>query len=253
MTSHRLSLAVLILAFSMLWLPLGQHDFLAAHWMKVGTFMAPFLLLVALTFRSAGDLRAEPRFLALLLLLAYIIHQFEEHWVDLYSRIYAFHPYLNTFLADLTGAEAGTQFMSMAAVLVINTSLVWLVGALAIWRGGDHVFAPLCMTAIAVVNAGSHIGAGFANGGYNPGLLTSLVLFLPLGISVYLWLLQSGLASLRLVGLSILWAILAHVIMIGGILILSWNPQVPELLYFVILIGWSILPAVLFGTARPAK
>ncbi|MEL6896643.1 MAG: hypothetical protein AAFP90_11115 [Planctomycetota bacterium] len=36
--------------FGMLWDPLGQHKFLIQHWMKVGKFMAPFLLTVAFAF-----------------------------------------------------------------------------------------------------------------------------------------------------------------------------------------------------------
>jgi len=45
----------------MLWVPIGRHDFLLKHWMKVGTFIAPLLLLVAAAFQSACDEGLSPR------------------------------------------------------------------------------------------------------------------------------------------------------------------------------------------------
>ncbi|MEM6498336.1 MAG: hypothetical protein AAF709_16635, partial [Pseudomonadota bacterium] len=123
--SDRRSLAALSVAFALLWLPLGQHDFLTEHWMKVGSFMAPFLVLVGLSF-SEKPTRVDARTVSLLLLVAYIIHQIEEHWIDLYGRIYAFKPNLNEFLSGLLGRATVHEFMSDTSVFVINTSLVWL-------------------------------------------------------------------------------------------------------------------------------
>ncbi|MEM8881583.1 MAG: HXXEE domain-containing protein [Pseudomonadota bacterium] len=233
----------------MLWLPFGQHAFLLVHWMKVGTFMAPFLLLVAFSLRAETAPSSDPRTLALVLLVAYIVHQFEEHWIDLFGRVFAFKPYLNNFLSGVTGQSSGTEIVSDAAVFVINTSLVWLVAALAIWRGAARIFATLCMAAIVVVNAISHIAAGVVSSGYNPGLLTAVLVFLPVGGFVYATLLRTGRASVRLVLLSLLWGVLAHVIMIGGFLLLNRFDQLPELAYFAILVLWSIIPAVTLGGA----
>ncbi|MEM1152680.1 MAG: HXXEE domain-containing protein [Pseudomonadota bacterium] len=249
-TSDRAATGMLIVAFAMLWVPLGQHTFLTVHWMKVGTFMAPLLLLIAFTFRSDGELLSNPRMLSLLLLVAYIVHQFEEHWVDLYGRTYAFKPYLNEFLSTQMGYESSVEFMSDSSVFVINTSLVWLVGALAIWRGSAHIFTTLCMAAIVVVNAISHIVAGAVAGGYNPGLLSAVVIFLPLGIAVYGRLLLAGAATRRLVIASLIWGLFAHALLIGGILAMNQYDWLPEAVYFVILVAWSILPAFAFPEPR---
>lgn len=242
--NDRIAGSFLILAFAMLWIPLGQHEFLTKHWMKMGTFMAPFLLFVCMVFVRQEKPYTDPRFLSLILLIAYVIHQFEEHWIDLFGRRYAFHPYLNEFLSGLTGSESGTEFMTPAAIFVINTSLVWLVAALGIWRGCDNIFATLCMAAIVVVNAFSHIGAGLSGSTYNPGLLTGTVLFVPLGIGVYLWLLRTNLTSIRQVLASLLWALAAHVIMIGGILAIRYFAWLPEITYFVALVFWSTVPSL---------
>lgn len=243
--SKAASLMVMLACF-MMWVPLGQHTFLIEHWMKVGTFMLPFLICIAFAFKPEPELLSDARFFALISLAAYILHQFEEHWIDLYGRVYSFHPYINNFLAEVTGGDGSAEFMSRSAVFVINTSLVWLVGALGISRGEDHIFAVLCMVAIAFVNAFSHIAAGAINASYNPGLLTSVVIFVPLSLYIYASLFRNGTSSLRLILYSIVWALMAHVIMIGGIIAVNRFSQVPELAYFVALVIWSVLPSVLF-------
>ena len=240
--SDRRSLAALVFAFALLWIPLGQHDFLTQHWMKVGTFMAPFLILIALCFLDKST-QLDARAVSLVLLVIYIIHQFEEHWVDIYGRTYAFKPNLNEFLSGLLGLSDMQEFMSDTSVFVINTSLVWLVAALAIWRGPQHVFAALCMASIVVVNAISHIGAALIAGSYNPGLLTGVVLFIPVGIGAYVWLGRVSKPPLRIIAASLAWGLVAHVLMISGVLAMYHFDQIPEVAYFAVLIAWSLLPA----------
>lgn len=245
----RLVLSAIVFAFFTLWAPLGQHDFLYQHWMKVGAFMAPFLVMTAAAFYSASDDKLDPRTIALSLWVAYIIHQFEEHWIDLLGRHYAFKSSLNEILAGLIGDPSKTEILSDASVFVINTSLVWLVAALAIWRGSTYIFPTLCMTAIVVVNAISHLGAGLASLSYNPGLATAIVIFLPLGSFVYVWLVRSGLASLKLCGFSLLWGLVAHAIMVLGLLFMAQFDRPNEPVFFAALITWSILPCFLFKNA----
>ena len=135
MTRNGLIAATVALLFAMLWAPLGQTEFLVEHWMKVGTFAIPFFLLGALAFAPDGQSPrlAEPRTAAGALLLAYIVHQFEEHWVDVTGATYAFYSQTNEMLLERLGAEPGAEFpLTREAIFVINTTLVWLVGALAI-------------------------------------------------------------------------------------------------------------------------
>ena len=97
------------LAFGMLWVPLGQHDFLVANWMKVGTFLAPFLLFMAATFRSpdAKPVHTDLAVLSVWMLVAYIVHQFEEHWIDVLGNEYAFFDTVNALLMGTFGIEDG--------------------------------------------------------------------------------------------------------------------------------------------------
>ena len=100
-----------------------------------------------------------------------MLHQVEEHSGDRFRR------FVNTRIFG--GREALTE----SAVLVINLPLVWGINlsalyAAALWGPGFGLVAPYAM----LVNAVIHIIAGLRLRCYNPGLATSLALFLPLGL-----------------------------------------------------------------------
>ncbi|MEM1265909.1 MAG: HXXEE domain-containing protein [Pseudomonadota bacterium] len=242
--SRSAPLACLVLSFAMLWIPLGQHAFLTAHWMKLGTFMAPFLVFVALTSRDPAR-GVDGALVSLALLIAYIIHQFEEHWVDLTGSVFAFKAFLNGSLAAALGAAEGAEIISDAGIFVINTSLVWLLGALAIWSAPRHVFPMLCMTSILLVNAVSHTASAALSGTYNPGLLTSILLFFPLSLAAYVWSVRSGRARWRDVWVSLFWGLVGHVVMIAGMILAGWFQVLPEPVYFAILILYAASPIAL--------
>ncbi|MEM6293941.1 MAG: HXXEE domain-containing protein [Myxococcota bacterium] len=244
----RATLGLLVLTFAMLWVPVGQHDFLVEHWMKLGTFMAPFLLFVAGAFREEDsvDPKRDVRALSLVMLVAYIVHQFEEHWIDLYGNVYAFYDSVNRLLQSVTGTD--TNALTPEGIFVINTSLVWLVAGLAIAYGPRRIFPVLAMASIIVVNAFAHIVLGIAKFEYNPGLLTSFLVFAPVGGYVYWLALRDDLASRRDVGLSIAWGVVAHVIMVGGLIAGNVRGLFPESVYFAVLIGWSIVPVFVPST-----
>lgn len=252
MTSNRVfATLALLAAFAALWAPLGQHQFLVEHWMKVGAFMAPFLLLAAAAFRSGADGPAwrDLRMLSALMLAAYILHQVEEHWVDASGETYAFHGYVNALLRDAVGAPEDFEVLSGAAIFVINTTLVWLVGALAILLSPPRLFPALCMAAILLINALSHIGAALATGAYNPGVLTSVFPFLPLALWTF-WIARA--VAGRLIVASLLWATFGHVVMVGGVIGATWAELYPEGAYFAMLGATALLPALLFAGRRAA-
>ena len=238
----------IILLFLMLWLPLGQYDFLINHWMKIGTYSIPFLFVGLFAFREKELSKSSNyRFLALLMLVAYIIHQFEEHWIDIYGNIYAFYASNNAFILDRLG-EPNSSIMPLTkeSIFVINTSLVWLIGLLAILRSPKHLFPFFSMAGIIVINGFVHVMGSLITQAYNPGVLTSVLIFIPL----YFWLLrkvQKSTENFKLLVIGgLIWAFLAHVIMVAGLLAANWFQIIPEYLYWVILVAWSILPIEIF-------
>jgi len=145
---------------------------LAQNWVSGALVMAVVLLaLTPLLWR------AFPLTLILIYLHspAYMLHQVEEHRGD------RFRTFVNQRMFG------GIEALTTEAVLWINLPGVWginLVAFLAAWhyRPALGLVAPY----MVLVNAVGHILSGIAFRGYNPGLWTSLILFLPLG-SFTLW------------------------------------------------------------------
>ena len=238
----------------MLWAPLGQYDFLIDNWMKIGIYAVPFILFIFFSSRTeqTEEVLSDTKLISVLLLLAYIIHQFEEHWIDIFGNKYAFYEYFNTLFLTVLGAQdSSVIILSREAIFLINTSLVWLVGVIAIWRSPKHLFPLLAMNGIVLVNAISHILPGIFQKSYNPGLLTAIVIFLPLAIAFYRKVLFTKQYAKSQVIASIVWAILAHVILITGLLSTNWFELIPSEVYFAVLVVWSVIPAFLFNNYLP--
>ena len=258
---NRLMALSAVTLFAMLWLPLGQQEFLVQNWMKVGTFAAPFLLLAYTATATKRPNLSDPLFVSVLLLIAYIAHQFEEHWIDLLGNEYAFYGYVNGLLRSvLSRGYEEIAPLTPRGIFIINTSLVWLVGVVAIARSGYHLFPVMALAAISLVNGITHLLAIIFTFSYNPGVLTSLLLFLPLTAVCYLRWAQRERGLRSQVVVSLIWAVIAHVLMVGGMLAANVYELLSEEFYFVALIVWSALPSTLFrgssgdrSDGRPAE
>jgi hypothetical protein len=160
----------------------GRLDRLFRNWVY-GGFLAG-LLLLALTALLAQD---WPVWLTAvwMMLPLYMLHQYEEHDND------RFRLFVNRQVAG------GREALSPAAVFVINIPGVWGV-ILASFALAWNVRPGLGLIAIylVLVNAFAHVVAAIALRRYNPGLVTALVLFLPVG-GLALWVLQTTKPSLK--------------------------------------------------------
>ena len=138
-------------------------EWLAAHWVAGAAFMAGLqLLLVPLI---------DP---ALLLVFlhgpAYMLHQVEEHAGDRFRRFVnerVFH----------------SEALSTPAVLWINLPGVWGLNLLALYAATVAPGWGLAAPWLVVVNALSHIAIAIRLRAPNPGVFTSVLVFLPLGLA----------------------------------------------------------------------
>lgn len=140
------------------------------NWVYGGA-LAGLLLLALMPTLTAGWPLADT--LVFLVLPIYMIHQYEEHDGDRFRR----------FINDLMAG--GREAMTRRAVFVINIPGVWLPLAvcLILTRGYGSAYASFAGWLI-LVNALLHVGVAAKTKSYNPGLVTGLVLFLPLGLAV---------------------------------------------------------------------
>jgi hypothetical protein len=139
------------------------------NWMYAGFVAGLFLLAILPIFAEGVSL---PLLLIYLQLPIYMLHQLEEHTDDRFRR------YVNETMAG------GREALTTPAVVFINVVGVWLVILVAIYLAR---FVDLGLGLIAVyltlVNALVHIVGAAVQRRYNPGLVTAILLFLPVGLT----------------------------------------------------------------------
>ena len=140
-----------------------------------GGFLAAIMLLALTPVLTSGW--SLPLLLIWLQLPVYMLHQFEEHDDD------RFRKFINATIGG------GKELLSRFDVFVINIVGVWGVDTVAIWLAARlHLGLGLIAVYLSLVNALAHCGQAVAMRRYNPGLITAILLFIPLGVTT-LWVL----------------------------------------------------------------
>ena len=159
-------------------------DWFYPRWPAASLSMGIVLLLLAPALAPTWSLAL---LLIYLQLPIYLLHQMEEHVDD------RFRTFVNQRVFG--GAEALTPM----AILVINLPGVWGLSLVCLYAA---VFGGLGwgLTAVylVVINGVTHVAAAVASRAYNPGLWTSIALFLPVG-GFALWVVSgvSGVTALH--------------------------------------------------------
>lgn len=130
-----------------------------------------------------------------LLFSAYLLHGFEVDGVDLLGREF----YFQTHVAQTRGIE-----LTAGDIMRMNTVSIYLLFTCALWGGERFSWAGLAAAGVTLVNGLMHTTNSIQLGEYNPGLGTSLLLFLP-GATYYLY------RAHRIMGLS-RWAVAGGVL-----------------------------------------
>lgn len=152
-------------------------------WPYMGLGMALLLALLLATDALRSDLSVsrwqDLAWLAWAGMLAYLIHQFEEHGIDAQGAVYAFRTDAcrNFGFSDIHACPIPFSFIT-----AVNISAVWLFGPATALLGRRRPELALAFFAIPFVNAFAHIVPAMAQGAYNAGMLTGIVLFLPLSL-----------------------------------------------------------------------
>lgn len=146
----------------------GMGARLRDNWVY-GGFLAAWLML-GLTPVLARGWPMEV-LLVWLQLPAYMLHQYEEHDDDRFRR------FVNAVIGQ------GRDVLTRSHVFVINIVGVWGVIAAAFGLAAlVHPAWGLVAVYLSLMNGAGHGLQAAAMRRYNPGLLTSIVLFIPLGV-----------------------------------------------------------------------
>lgn len=138
---------------------------LVINWVYGGFLAGLLLVLLSPLFVHGSPPALAATFFCL---PAYMLHQYEEHDDD------RFRIFVNRILAG------GRDALTLPAVFIINVPGVWGVIALSLWLA-FRVNPGLALVAVylPLFNALIHIAHAVIMRSYNPGLVSAIVLFLP--------------------------------------------------------------------------
>lgn len=178
---------------------------IAANWQKALPYLSVLGIVVWIAlFRSTP---LSERALWLGLLVIYMLHQIEEHlWPG------GFRQFTN---AKVFKSGNDNWPVDIGGVALINIGFVWLPVVLAVLFPGALRWLGLCWIGLTLINALTHIVGTIRLHVYNPGLITSIVLFLPFTIFVLALEAQRGMLSSAEVALILVAGILLHIPVAG--------------------------------------
>lgn len=161
---------------------------LVDEWVYGGALAGLALCIVGIGL--AGRLSAA-EFSVFLLLPIYMLHRYEEHAED------RFRIFINTVLGH------GTRLLTRFDVFLINVPGVWGINAVAFALATTvHVGFGMIVAYTILINAVVHIAQAVRMRRYNPGLVTSIVLFLPASAWAIFALSASG-AGFHVLGIAV--------------------------------------------------
>ena len=186
-------------------------------WPLVAPLLAAVLLAWSFTERrvDAGRSRWEdPVFLLPLVWPMYLLHQFEEHGFDFHGQRYAFLGAMCHTLGFETGPACPADEPFIFAVNVIACPLAFVLPYL--FRRTRPLLAAMAW-GVPLVNAVSHVAAAMHERSLNPGVVTSVLLFLPLGVWVMRASVRAGVLRAGQLALVLGSGVVLHVVLIGSV------------------------------------
>lgn len=177
--------------------------------------------------------------LAWLWVVVYLLHNAEEYAIDFAGNLYAFPASMN--------ASLGNAAIPDLSFLSTNVAAMWFAMPICAWLSRKHPIAGLTTTGMVFVNIFIHLMPVVRGGGYNPGLGTAILMFLPLCLWCFHQFFGSaqGKFSLKTLGIIIANGVVIHILLIGSMLLYA-QVGYPEW----ILVGWQwCIAAMLVGFA----
>lgn len=192
-------------------------DWFLRYWSSIGLGAAVVLSLLLFCTdvcrsRPAASRWRDPVWMAWMFALAYLLHNFEEYGFDAKGRPF----YFPTAVCQQFGFASLTSCpISLVFILAVNIPLIWIALPVAAVLSRRRPAVGLTGAGFVLVNGFSHIAAGFIRG-YNPGLLTAVVIFLPLAIWSFVAFFGRGKLLRPIVfGVIVAASVFLHVVLIG--------------------------------------
>ncbi len=159
---------------------------LIKNWSKSTPFLAVYLLIVLFCYVMKEDF---PLFLIWLQTPIYFLHQFEE-----YILPGGFVEFFNT---KVLGSNRKDHPLNDKIAFWINFPIIFIAFPLsALLSGYIDISIGIWTAYFSIINALSHIGM-FPKHGYNPGVIVSLLLNVPVGLFTLYYFINHQIISLK--------------------------------------------------------
>ncbi len=149
-------------------------------WIGLG-FAAVLIVLLFATNLLRGDTStsrwSDLRWLSFLAIAAYLVHQVEEYGI---TPMGVRHAFPNTLCLTLGQPPYPACAIPPAFFLAVNISLVWVAAPIAAFLSQRFQLAGLTLWGVIAVNAIAHTLPALATQQYGAGLLTAVLIFVPL-------------------------------------------------------------------------
>lgn len=216
------------------------------HWCYIGLAGAVVLLLIAFgtnVFRERLDVSRwrDPVWLSWLMVPVYFIHQFEEYGFDATGRSYGFpQSTCEMFGYSLANCPIPASFFPF-----VNIPGLWIGAPIAALLARRNHAVGLGYLGVLSINSLVHLGPVIGGKDYNPGLLTAMILFVPLsGWIIHTCFGPQGLRYQTLAAI-LLAGVLLHVVLIGSIQLVihgALNPSLANAIQVINPLWLFVLP-----------
>jgi hypothetical protein len=174
---------------------------ISANWQKALPLLA--VLGIAAWIAMFRDAPTSEQALFAALLVIYMLHQIEEHlWPG------GFRQFTN---AHVFKSGSDRWPLDIGGVALVNIGYVWLPLALAVAWPGPLRWLGLGWAGLTLINGMSHIVTSIRFRIYNPGLVTSIVLFLPFTVWMLWYEHAAGMLSGAEIGVVLLAGVVLHI------------------------------------------
>jgi hypothetical protein len=180
-------------------------NWLYKNWAKLSFLLAIIVTVIIYLFIKPENIVL---FLIWIQIPVYLLHQFEEHIWN------GFKSYINRKVFNV---QRGDFPLNDKNIFWINIPIIWILMPIFAGLSSLNIILGLWIPYFAVLNSLSHLIFSIRNREYNPGLIVSLILGIPIGIYALIILYSYITVPVTISIISILFALLLHLVIFAYI------------------------------------
>ena len=119
----------------------------------------------------------------------YLVHNVEEYGIDLFGNRNSFPNQIYTMLGQIAPNATGP---ATSYFLAVNITAFWVMSPICALLSRKRPFTGLAVYSIILINTFFHLMPSIVGGAYNPGLVSTILFFIPILIWLFSKCLKNG-------------------------------------------------------------